>query len=114
MRELSKLFKALADRNRLRILYMLRKKPLCVCEIREVLQLAVSTVSKHLAILRDAGFILDFKQGKWVNYRRNDDRKATQIHTLLKWVDQWLENDPVANADELLVAKADRNKICGV
>jgi DNA-binding transcriptional ArsR family regulator len=51
------IFKALSDKNRIRIIKMLQKKPLCVCEIRAVLKLAVSTVSQHLSILREAGLI---------------------------------------------------------
>ena len=64
MRNFIKVFKALSDFNRIRIVKMLQLRPLCVCEIREVLDLATSTVSKHLSILRDAELILDEKDGK--------------------------------------------------
>jgi ArsR family transcriptional regulator len=53
MEEVEKIFKALSDSSRLRIIRMLQEKSLCVCEIREVLQLANSTVSQHLSILKD-------------------------------------------------------------
>ena len=62
-------FKALSDKNRLRILLMLRVRPLCVCEISEVLNIAMSTISSHLKILRSAGLIQDEKDGRWVIYR---------------------------------------------
>ena len=75
MRELVKVFKALSDSNRIRILKMLEVRPLCVCEITNVLQLAASTVSKHLSILRDVDLIDDEKDGKWVNYYLNDKQK---------------------------------------
>jgi ArsR family transcriptional regulator, arsenate/arsenite/antimonite-responsive transcriptional repressor len=114
MRNISTLFKAVSDRTRLRILWMLRARPLCVCEIRDVLQLAVSTVSKHLSILRDAGFIVDYKDGKWVNYRRNDDPQAERIQAILKLIDQWMEQDSQAKKDFTHAAKADRNEICGI
>jgi ArsR family transcriptional regulator, arsenate/arsenite/antimonite-responsive transcriptional repressor len=114
MRDISTLFKAVSDRTRLRILWMLRARPLCVCEIRDVLQLAVSTVSKHLSILRDAGFIVDYKDGKWVNYRRNDDPQAERIKAVLKLIDQWMEQDSQAKKDFSRAAKADRNQICGI
>ena len=65
----TQVFKALSDANRLRILNMIVEKPLCVCEITDILELATSTVSKHLSILRDSGLIVDEKNGKWVNYR---------------------------------------------
>ena len=61
MRELVKIFKALSDSNRIRIIKMLQIRPLCVCEITAVLNLATSTVSKHLSILREADLIYDIK-----------------------------------------------------
>ena len=62
-----KIFKALSDSNRIRIVKMLQRKSLCVCEIKDVINLATSTVSKHLSILREAGLIVDWKDGKWIN-----------------------------------------------
>ncbi len=52
MKDTTTLFKALSEPNRLRILKMLQRKPLCVCEITDILQLAASTVSQHLNILK--------------------------------------------------------------
>lgn len=71
MEDKVKFFKALSDTNRLRILKMLQTNPLCVCEITNVLELATSTVSQHLKILKEAGFIIEEKDGKWVNYLIN-------------------------------------------
>jgi len=79
MRKLAKTFQALSDTNRIRILKMLEVRHLCVCEITEILYLANSTVSKHLSILRDAEFILDEKDGKWVNYFLNDSKNNTYV-----------------------------------
>jgi ArsR family transcriptional regulator, arsenate/arsenite/antimonite-responsive transcriptional repressor len=114
MRQIIKIFKALSDSNRLRIIKMLEIRPLCVCEITEVLQLANSTVSKHLSILREADLILDDKDGKWVNYSLNtklaDDMKK-QILSLLK---DGLPNDDVISKDGQKVQSVDRNIICGV
>ena len=86
MRELVKQFKALSDPNRVRIIKMLEVKPLCVCEIREILDLANSTISKHLTLLREAGFILDEKSGKWVNYRLNDEPGRPKDAWRHRWV----------------------------
>jgi len=47
---------------------MLENRPLCVCEITEILGLAPSTVSKHLTILKNADLIKDKKTGRWVTY----------------------------------------------
>ena len=60
------IFKALGDENRLRILLMLRQRPLCVCEIHEVLDIALSTLSAHLKHMKNTGLIEDEKDGRWV------------------------------------------------
>ncbi|NIV98913.1 metalloregulator ArsR/SmtB family transcription factor, partial [Candidatus Saccharibacteria bacterium] len=95
MRELTKIFKALSDANRLRILKMLEIRPLCVCEITEVLQLATSTVSKHLSILRDADMIVDEKQAKWVNYSLNTDGNQNYVGEMLPLISGWLRDDAI-------------------
>lgn len=69
MKAAAKLFKALADETRLRILALLSHGELCVCDLMEVLQLPQSTVSRHLAHLRNAGLVHDRRQGVWIYYR---------------------------------------------
>ena len=112
MRNLTKIFKALSDTNRLRILKMLELKPLCVCEITDVLKLATSTVSKHLSILRDVEFILDEKDGKWVNYYLNNDRSNEYIFQILPLINSWLPEDQIIKNDKEKVKKVDRTKLC--
>lgn len=114
MKEMTKIFKALSDQNRLRILKMLEARALCVCEITEVLKLAASTVSKHLSILRDAEFILDKKDGKWVNYYLNDDKKNEYINQLLILIKSALPDDETIKNDLIKVSQVDRNKLCGI
>lgn len=64
------LFKALADTNRVRAYLALNEQPLCVCQIVELLQLAPSTVSKHMSILAQAGLVTGSKRGRWVYYQQ--------------------------------------------
>jgi len=111
MREITKLFKALSDPNRLRILKMLESKPLCVCEITEALQLATSTVSKHLSILRDAGFIIDEKDGKWVNYTLHSEKKAM---ILLPIISDWLNSEDIIQKDISNLNHINRSILCGI
>jgi len=111
MRSLTKLFKALTDSNRLRILKMLEVKPLCVCEITEALHLATSTVSKHLSILRDAGFIIDKKDGKWVNYTLQPENKAA---ILLPIISEWLESNETIINDTEQLQTINRSTLCGL
>jgi ArsR family transcriptional regulator len=63
------LFKALADRTRLRILALLARGEVCVCEIHEALQVPQPTASRHLAYLRKAGLVATRRRGLWVHYR---------------------------------------------
>ena len=114
MRKLTKVFKALSDSNRIRILKMLEVRSLCVCEITEVLKLAASTVSKHLSILRDAEFILDEKEGKWVNYYLNNKKDNNYVNQLLPLIKSSLPNDDTIKNDCQMVTKINRNKVCGI
>jgi ArsR family transcriptional regulator len=108
----TKLFKALSDPNRLRILKMLQAKGLCVCEITEVLELATSTVSKHLSILREAGFIIEEKDGKWVNYMINPRPADPGITSLMSTLDFWVSDDDLILEDKKKVIAVNRNKVC--
>jgi ArsR family transcriptional regulator len=113
MREYTKIFKALSDEGRLRILNLLTKKPLCVCEITEILQLATSTVSKHLSVLREAGFVIDVKDGKWVNYRLYD-ADDERINSLLNWLAEWFKQNETAKEDLAKLKNVNRTSICGI
>jgi ArsR family transcriptional regulator len=69
VREVSRLFRALGDETRLRIVALLAHGELCVCHLQEVLELPQPTVSRQLAILRAAGLVEDRREGTWVYYR---------------------------------------------
>ena len=66
---LETLFKALADRTRLRILGLLLSGEVCVCDIYGSLAIAQPKASRHLAYLRRAGLVAARKDGLWVHYR---------------------------------------------
>ncbi len=69
-------FHALSDETRLRILGMLRTGERCVCELTEALGAGQSLLSFHLKTLKDAGFVTDRRQGRWVYYAANADALA--------------------------------------
>jgi len=106
-----KIFKALSDKNRIRIVKMLQKKSLCVCEIKDVLNLATSTVSKHLSILREAGLIVDWKDGKWINYKINPEPDALVSNALL-YTQMQIEDDETIKSDRKKINCVDRNILC--
>jgi len=83
-----KLFKALGDKSRLRILKMLELRPMCVCEIRYVLRLSQPTVSGHLKVLKEAGLVEDKKDGLWVTYSIKRDQLNKEILNILKNLDK--------------------------
>lgn len=112
MEEKAKFFKVLSDPNRLRILKMLQMKPLCVCEITAVLDLATSTVSQHLKMLKTEGFILEEKDGKWVNYEINHNPEDKRISALLSSLDFWISDETTIQSDKIKVMHSDRNIIC--
>ena len=108
------IFRALSDPNRLRIVKMLEERELCVCEVREVLRLSTSTVSKHLSILRDAGLIIDWKDGKWVNYKLNTAIPDDLIRPLLSVLKKGLTDERQILQDREKVKRVDRTKLCGL
>lgn len=65
---MEKIFKALADFNRLRILSLLMEGELCVCKIEEILGLSQTNVSRHLNKLTTAGILVFRKKAQWVYY----------------------------------------------
>ena len=68
----SKVFKALADEIRLRVLSLLATREMCVCEVMVALDLTQPTASHHLGILETVGLVKHRKEGKWVFYRLSD------------------------------------------
>jgi ArsR family transcriptional regulator len=63
------LFKALADRTRLRLLNLMASGEVCVCFFVEVLGTNQPKISRHLAYLRRAGVVAARREGKWMHYR---------------------------------------------
>ncbi|MDH5439398.1 MAG: metalloregulator ArsR/SmtB family transcription factor [Candidatus Bathyarchaeota archaeon] len=78
----SKIFKALADQTRLKILGLLEVREMCVCEIMVALGLTQPTASYHLGLLENAGLIKDRKEGKWVFYSLADPELVENMHEI--------------------------------
>ncbi|MBC7235495.1 MAG: winged helix-turn-helix transcriptional regulator [Chloroflexi bacterium] len=104
MRDFIAAAKAISDPNRVRILKMLEKGELCVCYLAERLGLAQSTVSKHLALLRQAGLVADRKEGLWVYYRLETEPITAHNLSFLDLVRHSLKDDPQVCEDAEKVA----------
>ena len=96
MKTLLKSLKALADGNRLRILRLLMDRPRCVCELQAALGIAQPTVSKHLSILEEAGWVDKQRQGKNFIFYELIEGLAPEDHraALLSLLSHWLFEDP--------------------
>jgi len=112
MNENIKIFKSLSDMNRIRILKMLDRKPLCVCEITSILDISTSTVSSHLSYLKDAGFIYDNKNGKWVDYYMRRTSENPILNQLLVMLSAWMNDDETIKNDLEKLEFAYRGIIC--
>lgn len=73
MQDLLVIFKALSEETRLRIIKLLERGELCVCDIVAALDMSQPKVSFHLNALKEAGLVKDRKQGKWIHYRIDTD-----------------------------------------
>lgn len=107
--------KALADEKRVRALMALRKGELCVCQITELFGLAVSTVSKHLSILYQAGLVESRKEGRWIYYRLPGKAAPVAVRKALEWVEKSLaENARIAEDAQQLkqIQKTDPVELC--
>jgi DNA-binding transcriptional ArsR family regulator len=94
MRDVLDVTKALADGNRLRVLMALADGELCVCQIVELLQLAPSTVSKHMSILRQARLVESRKDGRWMYYRLAGRSAPKAAREAVVWVRHNLAESP--------------------
>lgn len=109
------LTKALADGSRLRILTALRAGELCVCQLIELLELAPSTVSKHMSILRQARLVEARKDGRWMYYRLADRGSAKPVREVLAWLQRHLSDTPEITQDHKKLQKIlriDRGVLC--
>ncbi|RJQ46506.1 MAG: ArsR family transcriptional regulator [Gaiellales bacterium] len=97
--EYESVMKAAGDPTRARILKLLEAGELCVCDMIEVLGLGQSTVSGHLAVLREAGLVKDRKEGRWAYYSLAERVKGRYASPLLALLFNWLDDDARVRAD---------------
>ena len=93
MKEFIRVMKALSDPTRVKILKILEKRLMCVCEIQTAIGVAQSTTSKNLKLLEDAGLVESQKDGLWVNYTLSDGRQSPYAASLLGNLRHWLNDE---------------------
>jgi len=128
MQEILNIFKALSDETRLRILKLLEHGELCVCDLFSALDMVQPKVSFHLSVLKDAGLIVDRKEGRWVHYRFDDTDilRRFMLLTVMERVSEdvirddkarlktFLESKQVTiNNEKMAIAPFNKVKCCG-
>lgn len=113
LKEINRIISALSEVNRLRIMAVLNFRPLAVCEIREILRLSFSTVSRHLSLLKEARLIVSEKEGKWVHHRMNPELDA-EIQELLQNLLNLISDDKQIREDLEKARIVDKNIICQI
>jgi ArsR family transcriptional regulator, arsenate/arsenite/antimonite-responsive transcriptional repressor len=91
---------ALSDSNRVRALMALERGEACVCRLIELLGLAPSTVSKHMAVLRQAGLVKSRKQGRWIYFRLADGKPDTVAARFISLAQNALKDDETVRSDK--------------
>lgn len=101
MRKILNITKALADENRVRALMMLQNGEMCVCNIIDMLNLAPSTVSKHMSILKQADLVETRRDGRWIYYRLADADSNPAATEIIRWLMTNLDHDTVVQKDKI-------------
>lgn len=109
MIEANVFFSALSNEIRLRCLMLLgQEEELCVCEFTHALGLAQPAVSRHLALLREAGIVLDRREGLWIHYRLHPDLPQWAVEVLQLTAKGTAEQVPFSNDRKVLADMPNR------
>lgn len=115
MREFISIARAMADGNRVRLLLALREGELCACQLTELLGLAPSTVSRHLALLQQARLLSSRKEGRWIFFKLAGQDSPAVVREGLDWVFKSLARSDEALADRKRldqILKLDPSDLC--
>lgn len=107
--------KALADANRLRLLNVLRRGELCACQLTELIGLAPSTMSRHLAVLTRAGLVTARKEGRWMHFRLAGPDAPAVVREALEWVARGMAGSARAAGDAVRlreILEEDPTELC--
>ena len=108
MRDFAKLFKALSDETRIRILKVLLERECCVCEVMQALDISQSRASRNLRVLEDAGFIKSRRDGLWIVYSIDEQRMNSYAAPLIELLRDSLVNEEIILQDRERLSHAVR------
>jgi len=106
VKELLRLLATLTDPTRLRLLRLVQRQELCVCELMDALQIPQYKVSRHLRLLRSAGLVEASRSGRWMHYRISHRAASSNFHQqLLKLLEVHLRHLPELRRDDARLEK---------
>lgn len=108
--------KALGDETRMRILALLENQELCACQIIEMFELANSTISRHLAVLKQAGLVQSRKSGRWIYFSWVEE-PVGNARFLQQWLSTVINQDPQVQQDRERmheILKIDPEALCRI
>ena len=105
LRPLSRVFRALGDETRLRIVALLAHGELCVCHVEQALGLSQPNASRQLGVLKNAGVVDSRREGTWVYYRIADQDHAT-VHGVLALLTESLSTRRALKSDLVRLRKS--------
>jgi len=94
----ARVFGAFSDPTRLRLLALLRRGELCVCDLVSILRIPQGTASRHMSRLKAAGLVRSRNQGYWTYYSLSPARKPLH-RSLLRCLDACVRDDATLRAD---------------
>lgn len=101
MKQITRLLGALTDATRLRLIRLLLREELCVCELVDGLRTRQYKVSRHLSRLRGVGIVQARRNGRWMYYSIGRRAGLKSLHQdLLKFIDVHLDGTPEASRDD--------------
>ena len=113
MDRITQLLRALADPTRLRIVCLLEgRDDLCVCELVDALVVPQYRVSRHLAVLKAAGLVADWRQGKWMHYALSGDLSEADCR-MVRAACQRAREDSTAHLDTRRLKQHLRTRVDG-
>lgn len=112
MKKTAYLFKSLSEETRLRIVLLLQEKgELCICDLMVALHLPQSTVSRHVAYLKNAGWLQDRRGGVWMHYSLSADLGRPQ-RDLLVMISAICAASPEAEQDRIHLQQQTEGEKC--
>lgn len=108
-----KIFKALSDETRVRILNLLIQKECCVCEVMQALEISQTRASRNLGQLYNAGLLLLRKEGLWSLYSIDENKIDPFAASVIQAIREYLKDNPELNKDIENLKKAVREGACG-